>query len=53
MNDWIKQVKDSWNETSDSDWYQLLRTDEKIAELIKEPVNAFHPAVYDLIKKYI
>ena len=53
MNEYIKRVKDSWNETSDSDWYQSLRTDEKIAELIKEPVNAFHPEVYSLIKKYI
>lgn len=53
MNDWLKQVKDSWNRTADSDWYQSLRTDEKIAELAKEPTNAFHPAVYNLIKKYI
>lgn len=53
MNDWLKQVKDGWNQTADSDWYQSLRTDEKIAELIKEPGSAFHPAVYSLIKKYI
>lgn len=53
MNDWLKQVKDGWNQTSDSDWYQSLRTDEKIAELIKEPVSAFHPAVYELIKKHL
>lgn len=53
MNDWLKQVKDRWNKTSDADWYQSLRTDEKIAELVKEPASAFHPAVYGLIKKYI
>lgn len=53
MNDWLKEVKDSWNQTSDSDWYQSLRTEEKIKELIKEPIGAFHPGVYRLIKKYI
>jgi len=53
MNDWLKQVKDNWNKTADSNWYQSLRTDEKIAGLVKDPANAFHPAVYDLIKKYI
>lgn len=53
MNDWLKQVKDGWNQTSDSSWYQSLRTDEKIAELVKEPASAFHPAVYSLIKRHI
>ena len=52
MEEWLKQVKDSWNETADSDWYQSLRTDEKIEELVKEPANAFHPSVYQLINKY-
>ena len=53
MNEWLKQIKDSWNETADSDWYQSLRTDEKIEELLKEPANAFHPSVYQLINKYV
>ena len=53
MDEWLKQVKDSWNETADSDWYQSLRTDEKIKELVNEPTNAFHPAVYQLINKYM
>ncbi len=53
MNDWLEQVKSSWNHTSDSDWYQSLRTDQKIGELIKEPESAFHPDVFRLIKKYI
>ncbi len=53
MNDWLKQVKDDWNQISDSAWYQSLRSDEKIAELVREPTSAFHPAVYHLIKKYI
>ncbi len=53
MEDWLKQIKDSWNATSDSDWYQSLRTDEKIAELVKNPSTAFHPVVHTLINKYI
>ena len=53
MKEWLKQVKDSWNETADSDWYQSLRTDDKIEELVKEPANAFHPSVLQLINKYM
>lgn len=53
MEDWLKQVKDKWNKTSDSDWYESLRTDEKIAELVKNPSSAFHPDVYTLIRKYL
>ena len=53
MNKWLRQIKDSWNETADSEWYQSLRTDDKIEELVKEPANAFHPAVYQLINKYV
>ena len=49
MNEWLKQVKDSWNKTADSAWYQSLRTDERITALVKEPANAFHPSVYKLI----
>ncbi|MCH5323760.1 MAG: class I SAM-dependent methyltransferase [Eubacterium sp.] len=53
MTDWLKQVKDSWNKTADSAWYQSLRTDDIIEKLAKDPASAFHPAVYDLIKEYI
>lgn len=53
MEDWLKQVKDQWNTTSDSAWYQSLRTDEKISALAEDPSSAFHPTVYSLIKKYI
>ena len=53
MNDWLKQVKDSWNRTADSDWYKSLRIDKRIEELVNNPASAFHPAVYDLISKYI
>lgn len=53
MEEWLKQIKDSWNETAESDWYQSLRTDVKMEELVKEPASAFHPAVYQMINKYI
>lgn len=53
MDKWLKQVKDGWNETADSDWYQSLRTGEKIEELVKDPANAFHPSVHQLINKYM
>ena len=53
MEDWLKQVKEDWNKTSDSEWYKSLRTDEKIDELTNNPMSAFHPAVHELIRKYI
>ncbi len=53
MNKHLKQVIDSWNETADSDWYQSLRTEEKIGELAANPPGAFHPSVYQLINKYL
>lgn len=52
MNERLKQVKESWNQTADSAWYQSLRTDEKIAALVKDPATAFHPSVYQLIQKF-
>lgn len=53
MEDWLKQVKDEWNQTADSEWYRSLRTDEKIEGLVRDPGSAFHPSVSDLIRKYI
>lgn len=53
MEDPIKEVKNHWNRVSDSDWYQSLRTDEKILRLQENPALAFHPAVFELIKKYM
>ena len=47
------RVKAFWNETSDSEWYRSLRTDEKISHLKEKPESAFHPAVYELIRKYL
>ena len=42
-----------FDETSDSEWYKSLRTDEKIRCLKEKPETAFHPAVYELIRKYL
>ena len=47
------RIKAYWNETSDSEWYRSLRTDEKIAQLKEKPESAFHPAVYELIRRYL
>lgn len=49
----IDRVKEYWNETSDSDWYRSLRTDERIKHLIEKPESAFHPVVYELISRYL
>lgn len=53
MNDLLKQIKGDWDKTAGSEWYQSLRTDEKIQELVKNPETAFHPAVISLIRKYL
>ena len=52
-NEIINRIKAYWNETSDSEWYRSLRTDEKISNLKEKPDSAFHPAVYELIRKYL
>ena len=52
-NEIIDKIKAYWNETSDSEWYRSLRTDEKIRHLKEKPESAFHPAVYELIRKYL
>ena len=51
--DEIGKVKAWWNETSDSDWYKSLRTDDRINLLKEDPASAFHPAVYEMIRKYL
>ena len=53
MNEQLKKVKEKWNITADSQWYNSLRTDEKINELAEHPETAFHPQVYSLVKKYL
>lgn len=53
MEDWLKQVQEQWNVTSDSAWYQSLRTQEVIDALAENPAAAFHPAVWALIGAYM
>ena len=48
-----EKIKAYWNETSDSEWYRSLRTEERIRRLQEKPESAFHPAVYALIRKYL
>ena len=52
-NEMTGRIKAYWNETSDSEWYRSLRTDEEIRRLKEKPESAFHPAVYELICKYL
>lgn len=53
MEKWLEQVKEGWNQTSDSAWYQSLRTKERIDPLVGRPESAFHPSVFELLKKYL
>ena len=46
----LDRIKAYWNETSDSEWYRSLRTDERIGRLRENPGSAFHPAVMALIR---
>ncbi len=48
----LGRIKAYWNETADSDWYRSLRTEERINRLKEKPEEAFHPAVYAIIRKY-
>lgn len=52
-NEMLGLIKDYWNETSDSEWYMSLRTDDKIKRIKEDPKSAFHPSVSDLITKYL
>lgn len=49
MNDVLKEIKDSWDQLSDSAWYRSLRTDGKIAELMEDPASAFHPGIHAML----
>ena len=53
MDERLKQIKEQWNITADSQWYSSLRTDEKINQLVEQPDKVFHPQVYTLLKKYL
>ena len=52
MNEQLQAIKEHWDKTADSAWYQSLRTEEKIAALMEEPARAFHPAVYRMIREF-
>ena len=52
-NDITDRIKAYWNETSDSAWYRSLRSEEAIRRLQEKPESAFHPAVHELIRKYL
>ncbi|MBO6004598.1 MAG: hypothetical protein J6Q00_03385, partial [Verrucomicrobia bacterium] len=52
-NELSGKIKNYWNETADSAWYRSLRSDEAIRHLKEEPASAFHPAVMNLIRKYL
>ena len=47
------RIRAYWNETSDSEWYRSLRTEDAIRRLREAPASAFHPAVMELIRKYL
>ena len=52
MENWEAEVKKHWNQVSDSDWYQSLRTDEKLNAIRNNPGTAFHPQMLALLEKY-
>ncbi len=52
-NELRERIKAYWDETSDSEWYRSLRTDEAIRRLKEKPESAFHPAVLELIRRYL
>lgn len=53
MEKWEIEVKEHWNKISDSEWYQSLRTDDRLSALYNNPETAFHPEMLSLMKKYI
>ena len=53
MDETEKEVKKYWNEVSDSEWYQSLRTEERLDRIKRNPGSAFYPGVLELMKKHI
>lgn len=53
MDEHIEQVKQLWNEVSDSEWYRSLRTEDRIRKIVEMPESVFHPGVFSLLKKYM
>lgn len=52
MDERLQWIKNHWNQTAGSDWYQSLRTKERMEALVQAPHSAFHPAVYELLGKH-
>ncbi|MBQ6274049.1 MAG: class I SAM-dependent methyltransferase [Oscillospiraceae bacterium] len=46
-------IKQYWNQVSDSEWYQSLRTEERLDRLRREPRTAFYPGVLERMEHYI
>ncbi len=46
-------VKKYWNEISDSEWYQSLRTEERLSRIKDKPRTAFYPGVLELMEKHV
>lgn len=53
MKDYEAQIKEHWNQVSDSEWYRSLRSEERLERLREDPSTAFHPAMLAMLKKYI
>ena len=53
MEDRKKEIKSYWNEISDSEWYQSLRTEERLRKIKENPRTAFYPGVLELMEQYI
>lgn len=53
MEDWEIDVKNHWNKVSDSDWYNSLRSEERLNLLMNNPQSAFHPMMFEMLNKYV
>ena len=53
MNEIENEVKKYWNGISDSEWYQSLRTEERLGKIKENPKTAFYPGVLELMEKCI
>ena len=53
MEEIENEVKKYWNEVSDSEWYQSLRTEERLGRLKDDPKTAFYPGVLELMEKHV
>ncbi|MBO4407959.1 MAG: hypothetical protein J5786_01640 [Clostridiales bacterium] len=45
MKDYEAQIKEHWNQGSDSEWYRSLRSEERLERLREDPSTAFHPGL--------